>query len=139
LVLGLATNLARLNHDFLALEVVILWRVVFMQNTNESLSSSINKKVPVTSESSAIDDDTELAPRLDKYSIEDVVEFKISRFFDQLGSFYPDNVHELIMTKVEKPLLAQILRRTGGNQVHAARILGINRNTLRKKMKIYGL
>lgn len=87
----------------------------------------------------AISEDTELAPKLDKYSIEDVVEFKISRFLDQIGSYYPDNVHELIMTKVEKPLLAQILRRVGGNQVHASRILGINRNTLRKKMKIYGL
>ncbi len=110
-----------------------------MQNSSESLNSNVSKQAPVANESSAIDDDTELAPRLDKYSIEDVVEFKISRFFDQLGSFYPDNVHELIMTKVEKPLLGQILRRTGGNQVHAARILGINRNTLRKKMKIYGL
>jgi Fis family transcriptional regulator len=42
------------------------------------------------------------------------------------------------MKKVEKPLLGQILRRTGGNQVHASKILGINRNTLRKKMKLYG-
>jgi Fis family transcriptional regulator len=40
---------------------------------------------------------------------------------------------------VEKPLLVQILRRVGGNQVQAAKILGINRNTLRKKIKQYGL
>jgi Fis family transcriptional regulator len=43
------------------------------------------------------------------------------------------------MSKVEKPLLIQILRRVGGNQVQAAKILGINRNTLRKKIKLYGL
>jgi DNA-binding protein Fis len=43
------------------------------------------------------------------------------------------------MSKVEKPLLVQILRRVGGNQVQAAKILGINRNTLRKKIKQYGL
>ena len=83
--------------------------------------------------------DEELVKVLDKYSIEDIVELKISRFFDQIGTFYPDDMHNLIMTKVEKPLLIQMLRRVGGNQVQASKILGINRNTLRKKMKQYGL
>ena len=80
----------------------------------------------------------DLAVRLDKHSLEAIVELKISRFLDQIGSYYPEDLHSLIMKKVEKPLLGQILRRTGGNQVHASKILGINRNTLRKKMKIYG-
>ena len=84
-------------------------------------------------------DDVDFITRLDQYSIEDVVELKISRFFDQIGTFYPDEVYDLIMSKVEKPLLTQILRRVGGNQVQAAKILGINRNTLRKKIKQYGL
>ncbi len=82
--------------------------------------------------------DQELANRLDRHSLEAIVELKISRFLDQIGSFYPEDLHALIMKKVEKPLLSQILRRTGGNQVHASKILGINRNTLRKKMKLYG-
>ncbi len=81
--------------------------------------------------------DEELAGKLDSYSLESVVELKISRFLDQVGKYYPQNLYSLIMKKTERPLLAQILRRTGGNQVHAARILGINRNTLRKKMKMY--
>lgn len=80
----------------------------------------------------------DLAVRLDRHSLEAIVELKISRFLDQIGSYYPEDLHSLIMKKVEKPLLGQILRRTGGNQVHASKILGINRNTLRKKMKIYG-
>lgn len=84
-------------------------------------------------------DDIDLISRLDRYSIEDVVELKVSRFLDQIGTFYPENVHELIMSKLERPLLVQILRRVGGNQVQAAKILGINRNTLRKKIKHYGL
>ena len=83
--------------------------------------------------------DKDLVAILDEYSIEDIVELKISRFLDQIGTFYPDNMHSLIMTKVEKPLLIQMLRRVGGNQVQASKILGINRNTLRKKMKQYGL
>ena len=82
--------------------------------------------------------DAELANRLDRHSLESIVELKISRFLDQIGTFYPEDLHALIMQKVEKPLLGQILRRTGGNQVHASKILGINRNTLRKKMKLYG-
>lgn len=83
--------------------------------------------------------DPDLIASLDKHSIEDVVELKISRFLDQIGGFYPDNVHELIMSKIERPLLKQILHRVGGNQVQASKVLGINRNTLRKKMKMYGL
>lgn len=82
--------------------------------------------------------DADLAQRLDRYSLESIVEQKISRFLDQIGTYYPEDLHALIMKKVEKPLLGQILRRTGGNQVHASKILGINRNTLRKKMKVYG-
>ena len=77
--------------------------------------------------------DQELVKILDKYSIEDIVELKISRFLDQIGTFYPDDMHNLIMAKVEKHLLIQMLRRVGGNQVQASKILGINRNTLRKR------
>lgn len=83
--------------------------------------------------------DSDLVTKLDGFSLESIVELKISRFLDQIGTYYPESLHALIMRKAEKPLLSQILRRTGGNQVHAARILGINRNTLRKKMKMYGI
>ncbi len=84
-------------------------------------------------------EDSELDVRFDGYALEALVELKISRFLDQIGTYYPENLYSLIMRKVEKPLISQILRRTGGNQVHAARILGINRNTLRKKMKMFSL
>lgn len=83
--------------------------------------------------------DHELASKLDLHSLESIVDLKIARFLDQLAGYHPEDLHALIMKKVEKPLLGQILRRTGGNQVHASKILGINRNTLRKKMKLYGL
>lgn len=83
--------------------------------------------------------DHEAMGLLEGMSLESIVELKIARFLDQIGDYYPENLHALMMRKVERPLLAQILQRTGGNQVQAAKILGINRNTLRKKMKIYGL
>ena len=83
--------------------------------------------------------DGEFTNKLDTFSLESVVEHKISRFLDQVGSVFPDDLHDLILGKVEKPLLTQILRRMGGNQVQASRVLGINRNTLRKKMKMHGI
>lgn len=104
-----------------------------------ALSAETSKRHPNLARRGIHIEDADLITRLDQYSIEDVVELKISRFFDQIGTFYPENVYDLIMSKVEKPLLVQILRRVGGNQVQAAKILGINRNTLRKKIKQYGL
>ena len=109
-----------------------------MTNLNSS-EEDVNKNLETSKSSSNIDmKDNDLSESLDKYSLESIVELKISRFLDQIGTFYPENLHSTIMHKAEKPLLNQILRRTGGNQVHAAKILGINRNTLRKKMKMYG-
>ena len=95
-------------------------------------------KVSNSSDAHPLPFDKELAKTLDCHSLESIVELKISRFLEQIGTYYPEALHATIMRKTEKPLLNQILRRTGGNQVHAARILGINRNTLRKKMKFYG-
>ena len=113
----------------------------------ENAASLVNRTVEASSLNGATLDasgsasitDSDLVTRLDSYSLESIVELKISRFLDQIGTYYPESLHALIMRKSEKPLLSQILRRTGGNQVHAARILGINRNTLRKKMKVYGI
>lgn len=101
-----------------------------------SLSPEKISNPPLDSQPTAFD--KELAKTLDCHSLESIVELKISRFLEQIGTYYPEALHATIMRKTEKPLLNQILRRTGGNQVHAARILGINRNTLRKKMKFYG-
>ncbi len=47
------------------------------------------------------------------------------------------HLYELIVGGVEKPLLEIVLKKTNGNQTQAANILGINRNTLRKKIRNY--
>ena len=49
------------------------------------------------------------------------------------------HLHELIMGGIEKPLVEIVLKETNGNQTQAANILGINRNTLRKKITEYGI
>ena len=49
------------------------------------------------------------------------------------------HLHELIMGGIEKPLVEIVLNETNGNQTQASNILGINRNTLRKKITEYGI
>jgi two-component system nitrogen regulation response regulator GlnG len=48
-------------------------------------------------------------------------------------------LHDHFVASLERPLLELILRRAGGNQVKAADLLGINRNTLRKRIKELGI
>ena len=63
----------------------------------------------------------------------------LDTYFKELGDTETQNLHALVVAEVVKPLLEAVLQRTGGNQLRAARILGINRNTLRKKLDQYGL
>ena len=49
------------------------------------------------------------------------------------------NMFDMVMDCVEKPLIEMVLEHVGGNQTHAAAMLGINRNTLRKKMLQHGI
>ena len=51
----------------------------------------------------------------------------------------PRNVYAWVMQRVERPLIEYALERTGGNQLRAAALLGINRNTLHKKMHMFGI
>jgi len=63
----------------------------------------------------------------------------VERYFAQLGGHPAEGLYELVLGEVEAPLLASVLRHTQGNQSRAAEILGINRGTLRKKLKAYGI
>lgn len=59
----------------------------------------------------------------------------LERYFGDLGGMTPPpDLYDKIMSQLEKPLLENVLRYVRGNQVRAAAILGINRNTLRKKI-----
>ncbi|MBL8250842.1 MAG: DNA-binding transcriptional regulator Fis [Candidatus Competibacter sp.] len=58
-------------------------------------------------------------------------------YFHNLGGQAPSNLYDLVQREVEPPLLEIVMRFTGGNQTKAAEILGINRGTLRKKLRQY--
>jgi Fis family transcriptional regulator len=63
----------------------------------------------------------------------------VRRYLDDLGDHVPSNLHQLLLEQVEKPLLTVVMERARGNRCRAAELLGINRNTLRKKLQQYGL
>jgi Fis family transcriptional regulator len=48
-------------------------------------------------------------------------------------------VYDMVINCVEKPLIETVLHHTGGNQTRAAELLGLNRNTLRKKIQAHGI
>ena len=63
----------------------------------------------------------------------------LTEYFKDLDGETPSEIYDMVVSAVEKPLLAYILDRAEGNQTRAADMLGINRNTLRKKMREHGL
>ena len=67
-------------------------------------------------------------------SLEEIIERKLIECVRGLRPHGKANLYELMLGLVEKPLLRAVMRETAGNQLRAARILGINRNTLRKKL-----
>jgi len=60
-------------------------------------------------------------------------------YFDHLDGHSTSGLHRMVLNEVEVPLLEAVLSYTGGNQTQAAEVLGINRGTLRKKLKEYNL
>jgi DNA-binding protein Fis len=58
---------------------------------------------------------------------------------DELLGSRPGDVYRAAVAILERPLLAHVLATTGGNQLRAARLLGLNRNTLRKRCRELGL
>lgn len=67
------------------------------------------------------------------------VEESLACYFAELEGEAPAGLYSLVITEVERPLLEAVMRYAGSNQSRAARYLGINRNTLRKKLIEYGI
>jgi Fis family transcriptional regulator len=72
-------------------------------------------------------------------SLRDYVETAVSNYFQHLEGQDVTNVYEMVLSEVETPLLEVVMKYTRHNQTRAAEILGLNRGTLRKKLKQYGL
>lgn len=67
------------------------------------------------------------------------VKHSIRRYLFELDGTHPNNMYDLVLRQVEQPLFEAILEHTKGNQSRAAELLGLNRGTLRKKLRSYNL
>jgi two-component system nitrogen regulation response regulator GlnG len=71
---------------------------------------------------------------VDQLSLEEIIRHKLVDYFRRTEGVDVDNLYSLVIERVERPLIELTLKKTKGNQIRAAQILGINRNTLRKKI-----
>ena len=69
-----------------------------------------------------------------KNAIDDCMRASVEQYFKDLRGAEPDALHDLFLGAAERPLLEVVLRHAEGNQSRAADWLGINRNTLRRKL-----
>jgi len=71
--------------------------------------------------------------------IQECVQESMETYFANLDGEGTNELYKMVISEVEQPLLRVVLKHTRGNQTRAAEILGINRGTLRKKLKMYDL
>ena len=76
---------------------------------------------------------------LEDLSLEDLVKAKLKGLMARIDGYPVDDLYEKVLSRVERPLFDVVLAHTGGNQVKAAEMLGLNRNTLRKKLQELGM
>ena len=74
-----------------------------------------------------------------KKNLPDNINHLLDQYFNDLDGDEPTAIYEMVINTLEKPLLLYIMNKTEGNQSKAAKMLGLNRNTLRKKLKQYNL
>lgn len=67
------------------------------------------------------------------------VQLAVKQYFVELEGEMPTNLYDTMLQEFERPLIEVVLEQTKGNQSKSAKILGLNRGTLRKKMSQYGL
>jgi Fis family transcriptional regulator len=65
----------------------------------------------------------------------DCVKRSLERYFKDMDGEKPTSIYEMVLKNIEKPMIETVLGKASGNQSLAAEMLGVTRNTLRKKMR----
>ena len=76
---------------------------------------------------------------MSQQNIETCIRAKLEDYFRDLDGETPHNLHDMVIRLVEKPVLELVRQKADHNQSRAAEWLGLNRNTLRKKLLDHGL
>ena len=72
-------------------------------------------------------------------SLSESVEAAVKKYINAMDGQEISDLYKLVVSEIEAPLLATVMKRTSQNQSRASTVLGLNRGTLRKKLKKYGL
>ncbi len=67
--------------------------------------------------------------------LSDCVKRSLERYFKDMDGEKPTSIYEMVLKNIEKPMIETVLGKTAGNLSLAAQMLGVTRNTLRKKMQ----
>lgn len=97
------------------------------------------KRASILSKGSLIERKDLFGNDYDACSIKELLEGKLSGILNKMIKVEKSNLYETLLSEFEKALFAIVLHETKGNQLKAARMLGINRNTLNKKIRLYKL
>jgi len=81
----------------------------------------------------------EPGPRAPGQPLHETVRAMIQQYLDTLDGDLPEDLYHLVLREVERPLLETVMAYCSGNQTRASACLGINRGTLRKKLRDHGL
>lgn len=95
---------------------------------SETLSSNEQQKQHLTH-----------APVAQAQTLRDSVAIALGNYFSHLDGQDVTDVYDMVLSEVEAPLLEEVMKYTRNNQTKTSIILGLNRGTLRKKLKQYGL
>ncbi len=79
------------------------------------------------------------ANAIQRICLSDAVHQALEDYFQQMNGHRCQGLYGMVLSEVEKPLLRCVMAQCDGNQSQAAKMLGINRATLRKKLQLYGL
>ncbi|MDG0979273.1 MAG: helix-turn-helix domain-containing protein [Halieaceae bacterium] len=72
-------------------------------------------------------------------SLRNAVTASLNTYFEQMDGQIPSDLYSMVINEVEGPLLAYVMEQVNHNQCRAAEMLGLNRGTLRKKLKSHQL
>lgn len=98
---------------------------------------NVIKRACILSTGTIIEKKDLLIEEANSYSIKDFLEEKLKRYLKDMAKITNLNLYDTVLSEVEKALISIVLKEANGNQLKTARLLGINRNTLRTKIKEY--
>jgi Fis family transcriptional regulator, factor for inversion stimulation protein len=78
-------------------------------------------------------------PERDNNELSSTVRKVMRQYFKDLDGEKCTGIYEMVVNAVERPMLEVVMTQAQGNQTRAAQLLGLNRNTLRKKLQLHGL